>query len=76
MTNSTANTPTSPDSHNPSPQSGGQISWITKRGPLKVTIRASGGEPNFRSLTLNGEEIHHCEIGAMQHGPFARPTAN
>jgi hypothetical protein len=31
----------------------------------QVTIRAAGGEPNFRSLTLNGEELHSCVIGAM-----------
>jgi hypothetical protein len=42
----------------------------------QITIRATGGQPNFRSLTLNGEEIHRCEIGTIQHGPFARPISH
>ena len=53
----------------------GEILDIPLVDEPEVTIRAAGGLPNFRSLTLNGKEIHRCEIGSRAHAPDSRLMA-
>ena len=38
---------------------------VDQREP-HVVIRALGGEPNYRSLVLDGREIHRCEMTALE----------
>ena len=51
----------------------GQVFDIPRAADVEVTIRASGGHPNVRVVTLHGAEIHRCAIGAIGPERLRRP---
>jgi hypothetical protein len=54
----------------------GEVLDITETEDPLVTIRASSGQPNRRSLSLDGHEIHSCVIGREpRSGVRATPYA-
>jgi hypothetical protein len=38
----------------------GEILEIPDVGEPRITVEGSGGKPNQRVLSINGEEVHRC----------------
>jgi hypothetical protein len=41
----------------------GALLDVTKDQTPLVTIAAAGGKPNMRTISVDGREIHRCQIG-------------
>jgi len=52
----------------------GQVLDIAEDAVPRVEMKAASGEPNRRSFTLDGREIHTCEMsaGRTAEAPAAR----
>ena len=40
----------------------------------QVVVLAASGEPNMRTLSLDGKEIHRCPYGAVEERPAVTPS--